>query len=250
VNVAELVGGVLYHSDDPDEAARSLAAILLEPAVSEERIRAAGLDPELVDVLRRTLPSDPVAITTACSVGAAWVRGQRSVRRADPWEAVVTLSPSTPFPYGIRRGTTETLVTLITSARERITISAPFIDEVGLNYLSTPLALATKRGVHVDLILSNWNSPIERAVLTLHAGIARQGDSALLRIRSIAEPGPWPHLKVLSVDGASAYIGSANLTEAGLAGRNIELGVLVRGAQVQAIERILNLIKTEVREVG
>jgi phosphatidylserine/phosphatidylglycerophosphate/cardiolipin synthase-like enzyme len=42
------------------------------------------------------------------------------------------------------------------------------------------------------------------------------------------------------VDGSAAYIGSANITAAGLAGRNLELGVLVRGSQVAVIDRILD----------
>jgi phosphatidylserine/phosphatidylglycerophosphate/cardiolipin synthase-like enzyme len=43
------------------------------------------------------------------------------------------------------------------------------------------------------------------------------------------------------VDASTAYIGSANITAAGLAGRNLELGVLVRGARVDLIDRILDL---------
>jgi phosphatidylserine/phosphatidylglycerophosphate/cardiolipin synthase-like enzyme len=43
------------------------------------------------------------------------------------------------------------------------------------------------------------------------------------------------------VDAKAAYIGSANITAAGLAGRNLELGVLVRGDQVAVIDKILDL---------
>jgi phosphatidylserine/phosphatidylglycerophosphate/cardiolipin synthase-like enzyme len=43
------------------------------------------------------------------------------------------------------------------------------------------------------------------------------------------------------VDGAVAYVGSANITAAGLAGRNLELGVVVYGPQVSVIDRILDL---------
>jgi hypothetical protein len=42
------------------------------------------------------------------------------------------------------------------------------------------------------------------------------------------------HVNVM-VDVAAAYIGNANITEAGLACRNLELGVLVRGNQVAVI---------------
>ena len=37
------------------------------------------------------------------------------------------------------------------------------------------------------------------------------------------------------------HVGSANITAAGLAGRNLELGVVVYGAHVSVIDRILDL---------
>ncbi len=43
------------------------------------------------------------------------------------------------------------------------------------------------------------------------------------------------------IDGVAAYVGSANVTAAGLAGRNLELGVLVRGSKVAVIEGLLDL---------
>ena len=52
---------------------------------------------------------------------------------------------------------------------------------------------------------------------------------------------PWAHLKVLTADSLAAYIGSANVTAAGLAGQNLELGVLVRGSGVAVVERILDM---------
>jgi phosphatidylserine/phosphatidylglycerophosphate/cardiolipin synthase-like enzyme len=54
---------------------------------------------------------------------------------------------------------------------------------------------------------------------------------------------PFAHLKVLVTDGSSGYIGSANITGAALAGRNLELGVLVRGRQVGIIDRVLDLYR-------
>jgi phosphatidylserine/phosphatidylglycerophosphate/cardiolipin synthase-like enzyme len=55
---------------------------------------------------------------------------------------------------------------------------------------------------------------------------------------------PFAHLKVMVVDSSTAYAGSANLTAAGLAGRNLELGVVVSGAQVAVIDRILDLYRS------
>jgi phosphatidylserine/phosphatidylglycerophosphate/cardiolipin synthase-like enzyme len=54
---------------------------------------------------------------------------------------------------------------------------------------------------------------------------------------------PWAHLKVLSSDSVAAYIGSANVTGAGIAGPNLELGILVRGPAVAVVERVLDLYR-------
>jgi phosphatidylserine/phosphatidylglycerophosphate/cardiolipin synthase-like enzyme len=54
---------------------------------------------------------------------------------------------------------------------------------------------------------------------------------------------PFSHLKVVVADDAAAYISSANLTDAALAGRNLELGVLVRGGQVAVINALLDLYR-------
>jgi phosphatidylserine/phosphatidylglycerophosphate/cardiolipin synthase-like enzyme len=62
-----------------------------------------------------------------------------------------------------------------------------------------------------------------------------------LRVVRATKDAPFAHLKVMVVDGATAYVGSANITAAGLAGRNLELGVVVYGAQVSVIDRILDL---------
>ena len=56
---------------------------------------------------------------------------------------------------------------------------------------------------------------------------------------------PWAHLKVLTSDSMSAYIGSANVTGAGIGGHNLELGVLVRGGPVLVVEQILDMFRRE-----
>ena len=54
---------------------------------------------------------------------------------------------------------------------------------------------------------------------------------------------PWAHLKVLACDSAAAYIGSANVTGAAIAGPNLELGILVRGPAVAVVERVLGVFR-------
>jgi phosphatidylserine/phosphatidylglycerophosphate/cardiolipin synthase-like enzyme len=71
--------------------------------------------------------------------------------------------------------------------------------------------------------------------------VAANGDPTRFRLVRTTTDAPFAHLKVMVVDASIAYVGSANITAAGLAGRNLELGVLVRGAQVAVIDRILDL---------
>ena len=49
------------------------------------------------------------------------------------------------------------------------------------------------------------------------------------------------HAKVLLADGKKAYIGSANLTEHGMA-RFVEIGVLLYGPQAKQLWRVLQAI--------
>jgi phosphatidylserine/phosphatidylglycerophosphate/cardiolipin synthase-like enzyme len=150
-----------------------------------------------------------------------------------------------PLPPGVRRGTAETLTGLINGARRKIRIAAPFVDDVGVGYLVGPLAAATARGVSIELIVSGASEWLDRALGALQDGMAREGDWSRVAVLKVTDPLPWPHLKVVTVDGVAAYVGSANITGPGLAGRNLELGVLVRGQQVSTIERTLDLIPVE-----
>jgi hypothetical protein len=50
-------------------------------------------------------------------------------------------------------------------------------------------------------------------------------------------------LKVLSSDATAGYIGSANITRAGMGGQNLELGILVRGSAVATVEKVLDLFR-------
>jgi hypothetical protein len=65
------------------------------------------------------------------------------------------------------------------------------------------------------------------------------------RISRLRFDAPWAHLKVVTSDSIAAYIGSANVTGAGIAGHNLELGVLVRGPTVAVVEQTLDLYRQE-----
>jgi phosphatidylserine/phosphatidylglycerophosphate/cardiolipin synthase-like enzyme len=242
VDEAELVGGVLFDSDDPVEAGRALAELLASDRIDAARARAVGLEPVLVESLKRKLPVDKRTIEVTCASGAAWVLGWRSRRVEETWEVVASLpGGGASLPRGLRRTTGETMIGLASTARERIRLAAPYVDEPGIGFLADAIAAATRRGVMVDLFDPVGWEPARAAMASLDDAVSTSGDPSRLRLVRALPDAPFAHLKVMVVDRSAAYIGSANITAAGLAGRNFELGVLVRGIQVAVIDGLLDL---------
>lgn len=239
---AALFGGVLYEAQDPMAMAPILADLLMSSQVDKDRVRKLGLEPALVESLRHGLTGDRAAIEVACIKGAAWVLGHRSATRHDSWELVASLPPDAHLPLGLRRTTAETLVMVVCEAERCLRFSAPYIDPRGIAIVSEAIAAATTRGVAVEVFRPRSKQGI-RAVDELQSAIVTAGDPGRLCIVRMAAEAPWSHLKVVVSDGSTAYIGSANFTGAGLVGRNLELGVLVRGYQVRVIERVLDIYR-------
>jgi phosphatidylserine/phosphatidylglycerophosphate/cardiolipin synthase-like enzyme len=242
VHESELVGGVLFDAGDLVAAGRELLELLAADHVDAARARAVGLEPVLVESLKRKLPADPRAIELACASGVAWVLGRRSSRAEETWEVVASLpGGGGPLPPGLRRTTGETMIGLASTARDRIRLAAPYVDEPGIGFLADAIAAATRRGVVVELSDPAGWEPARAAMAALRDAVMASGDPLRLRLVRALPDAPFAHLKVMVVDGSTAYIGSANITAAGLAGRNLELGVLVRGSQVAVIDGILDL---------
>lgn len=235
---AELVGGVLMDAPDPRVAASNLAGILTGGSQS-----GARFDPVLVDVLRNRLGADPRRIEKACDLGAAWVMGRRSVTTVEPWELVASLPGGTPLPPGLRRTTGETLVQLAVGATRTLRLAAPFIDQVAISFLADSLAAATARGVSLEVLLPTRSTHADSALGELERVIRAEGNIARLSIAALQDDAPWAHLKVLSSDASAAYIGSANVTRAGIGGQNLELGILVQGNAVSTVEKVLDLFR-------
>ena len=242
---AELVGAVLYDATDPAKAAKSLADLLTAGVDSPARLRAEGLEPALVDALRHALPLERESIRLACMEGAAWVVGRRSVPPTETWELVASLPASLRLPAGLRRTTGETLVGLVSEAEGSVRIVAPYVDETGLGIVADVAAAATARGVVVEVFQQQrWKQPELDALRRLRDVVAEKGNTAKFTVAVLSPDAPFGHLKVVTADGATAYVGSANMTAAALMGRNIELGVLLRGSDVAVIERVLDLYRT------
>lgn len=238
---AELIGGVLADSADPRMAARQLAGFLVQPKLDRAGVERSGLDAALVDVLRTRLHQEEAAIPALCQEAAAWVLGRRSATRSDPWELVASLPRGSSIPHRLRRLTGETLTQLIVQATTSLRLAAPFIDRTGMEFLSDALAGATSRGVRLEILTPTRSTLARTALLELRRTVDESGTSANLVVSTLRADAPWAHLKVLTSDGKMAYIGSANVTGAGMSGPNLELGVLVRGSSVQVVERVLDI---------
>jgi len=245
VDEAELIGGVLVHCVDPRASAVDLARLLSESRSDRPAAARVGLDPELVEVLRNRLTLDGDRAALLCQEAAAWVLGRRSVAGGEAWDLVASLPGGSRLPVGLRRTTGETLVQLVVGATETLRLAAPFIDRPGIGFIGDALAAATSRDVQLEILLPTRSTHADDALDELELTIRTAGAPANFSVSRLRFDAPWAHLKVLTADSLAAYIGSANLTGAGLAGHNLELGVLVRGAGVAAVERILDMYRQE-----
>lgn len=242
---AELIGGVLVDCADPRASAAQLAELMLAPRRDRSAADRAGFDPDLVDVLRRRFGQNADETPILCQEAAAWVLGRRSVAPAQPWDLVASLPSAVALPAGLRRTTGETLIQLIVTATSSIRLAAPFIDRPGLSFMAESLAAATFRGVSLEILLPVRSTHADGALADLMDTIATDGRSSNFTVSMLRDDAPWAHLKVLTSDSKSAYIGSANVTGAGIGGRNLELGVLVRGGPVLVVEQILDMFRRE-----
>jgi len=241
VDDAELIGGVLVDCADPRASAVQLATLLSAPVSDRPAAARSGLDPDLVDVLRNRLTLDADRAALLCQEAAAWVLGRRSVVITEPWDLVASLPGGSRLPIGLRRTTGETLVQLVVGATQTLRLAAPFIDRPGLGFIGDALAAATSRGVQLEILLPTRSTHADDALDELELTIRTSGAPANFTESRLRFDAPWAHLKVLTADSLAAYIGSANVTAAGLAGQNLELGVLVRGSGVAVVERILDM---------
>ena len=237
---AELVGGVLFSVADVATAAHGLSNLLANDESPASTIDGVGFDPELVRVLRLRFGSDQARIDRACLLGAAWLLGRRSVPIDEPWEIVASIPSGSTLPQGLRRTTAETLVELVTSADRSIRIAAPFIDWSAVSFLADALSAATRRGVQVRVLLPTRSTHAADALKSLREAIVADGALENFFVATLRADAPWAHLKVISTDSTAAYIGSANVTGAGIGGPNLELGVFVRGPSVAVVERLID----------
>jgi hypothetical protein len=231
-----LIGGVLFGVKDPLVTARALSAWISNsgPMPTQDR-----LHPQLAETARRALDGMPAGdINGWCLAGAAWVLGYRGAPERPGWEVVLSQPQRIGLPEGVARTTAETIVGIVGRAKRHITMSSPFIDRTAIDFLAPVLLDAAGRGVHIVVLTQRrgTSSPLEPLVRAFGA----TGRQDFLRVHHATESQPWPHLKLVLADALEGYVGSANLTGNALMGRNLELGVLLRG-DLRPIEAVLDL---------
>lgn len=133
------------------------------------------------------------------------------------------------------RQTAGVLLELIDGATSEVVLATPYVDQPAVSAVAGALATARGRGVDVQVITSPGRG---QEFAGLGGGeLALGGAVRVTEVRTEISP-LGSHAKVLVVDRERAYIGSANLTSAGLE-RHLEVGVVVYGQQVGELARLL-----------
>jgi phosphatidylserine/phosphatidylglycerophosphate/cardiolipin synthase-like enzyme len=212
---AERLGRALDEARSPDEAVSIAALIPTAPF-------AAAVDQLLASW--RSCP-EVTGLTVGTAVAAA-AHAHASARRSSEVELVVS-GPSSGALHA--RRTEQVLLQLISEAHEEVllvTFALQMYEE-----LREALVEASGRGVHVVVLAED---PADNPGFRGDPGRVLRG----LPVEQLHWPsherspsGGSLHAKLVLVDGSTAFITSANLTERGSA-RNLEVGVLLRGTDI------------------
>jgi phosphatidylserine/phosphatidylglycerophosphate/cardiolipin synthase-like enzyme len=153
------------------------------------------------------------------------------------WALVATVPPDVTVRPPMRR-TAGVIIGQIERARRSLLLAAPFVDVSALQFLGPPLLTAAERGVQVRMLTSADSAPVVRELGERWPVDGTGGPLAVTTTPATTLSTLGSHAKVVVADGERAYVGSANLTAAGL-GRHVELGVEIEGAEVQELSRLL-----------
>ena len=134
---------------------------------------------------------------------------------------------------------------LITEAEQEIHILNPYFEQIGFDRLSSALLAAARRGVSITVVtsqLSDATSPNYRVLKRVAEqariqGLIKQFDFRNYQYNTGNRVLPVAHAKIVFIDEAKGYIGSANLTEYGMA-CNLEVGVILDGPETEKLKQI------------
>ncbi len=132
------------------------------------------------------------------------------------------------------------ILKVIEGAKRTLRIATPYVDGQAIDVIRSSVLDAAKRGVTVRVT----TSPDHGRVFEPLVQTWRPTSGAAIRVVEVDSTlSPLgSHAKVVAADGLKAYLGSANLTLAGL-GRQFELGAQVEGSGVVELERILDAVE-------
>jgi len=166
-------------------------------------------------------------------------------RPGQPSQLEATLS-SMGFTTGRMEVTSEAFSDIALSARKRLVVMTPFLDQHGAKWLSG-LLHKTKPTVQKAVILRYLKKPEHPSYpdgfVTLGPTLAELG----VKVFDYAIPRPAGigmetfHAKVILADDDYAYVGSANMNKASLE-HSMELGILVKGEAARTVAQIVEAI--------
>lgn len=174
-------------------------------------------------------------------------------------QLIATLPDNLPLDPETRRripSLSVTLHRLITSASQEIIILNPFFEQEGFNRLASALLAAAGRSVAIIIVSRQITDPMAvnyRVIKELFEQSQHQGvaDKFCFYEYQQVENGRMiltSHAKMMVVDRQIAYIGSANLTEYGMA-RFVEIGITLTGSNASDLrvlmDAIINAVETK-----
>lgn len=180
----------------------------------------------------------------------------------------VQMNPVVTLPASLQVGflpsekvlmTDEAFEHLLESARKYVKISLPFPEEAIIAHFSNKLKKLSREGVNVSVLTREIVNPLRKdyGYLSIVKAVLRMwdvyssGGGRVFAVRDFHEnltfgtsqPRHYEstHAKMLLVDGVECYVGSAEFRINSLY-NNFELGFLIKGEPVLAIESLFNIV--------
>ncbi len=234
-----------------ERAAGSLAgyrSCLMALTACEIALESLGLDAAPHDqVVRQALRADPdepavQAAATASSQGNLveiarvrllrdFLRSSQSLgllRESSRVEVVANASENWPsLRVAGAADIWSSLKRLLAQAKEEFIFASPFMTEQGVAYIAADMGASAARGIRCTLVTTHGpDRPVPRAP---------EG----VRLVAYDEKDKWFHAKLAGIDqGASVYLGSANMTDKGFY-ESFEVGIILEGRAARDLWPVL-----------
>ena len=146
------------------------------------------------------------------------------------------------------------LRTLMSSAHDRLLLIAPYLSQFGMEDLRDSIAVSAHRRAWIRLVtgdLEKEHGYNRQAIKALVEG--ENGHAIRQRLRVLTPATdvlPLLHAKIVVVDSAQGYLGSANLSRSALES-NFEVGVTLSKIQASSIDALIGFFEAQgvLREV-